>query len=146
MNETIIRFLQKQKVASICCINGEGFPYCFNCFFSFDEKRGLLFFKSSPVSAHGKMLQENPAVAGTVLPDKLNTLALQGIQFEGIVLDETNPLTEKAFAHYHLKYPFALAKAGTMYSIAIDHLKMTDNSQGFGTKISWKRAEELSET
>lgn len=143
MNEIIIRFLQKQKVATICCIDSEGFPYCFNCFFSFDEKKGLLYFKSSPASAHGQYLAGNPAVAGTVLPDKLNPLALQGVQFEGNLLDDMNPLASKAYAHYHLKYPFAIAKAGTMYALAVNHLKMTDNSQGFGTKISWKRETEL---
>ncbi len=33
-------------------------------------------------------------IAGTILPDKLNTLMVKGVQFDGIVLNEPGPLTD----------------------------------------------------
>src|SRR5688572_17195611 len=74
MDENIIRFLQKQTCATISLVDGQGKPYCFNCFYAFNSEDGLLYFKSSATSYHVGLLKSNPLTAGTILPDKLNVL------------------------------------------------------------------------
>jgi uncharacterized protein YhbP (UPF0306 family) len=143
MNEHIFNFIQKQTCATICCVDEQGQPYCFNCFFAFSSDLGLLYFKSTADSYHSALMKKNPLIAGTILPDKLKTLLVQGIQFEGEVLNEHRPLMGHASAHYHKKHPMALAMSGDIWTIRVNHIKMTDSTKGFGKKIVWNRDEHL---
>jgi len=139
MNETIVNFIQQQQIASICCVDEYNNPYCFTCFFAFNRRDGLLYFKSSASSHHIKLLLRQTQVAGTILPGKLEPLSMKGIQFGGMVLPEGHSLTSNAVNSYHFKYPFAMAMPGKVYTIQLTHVKMTDNSKGFGKKITWER-------
>lgn len=137
MNQRIIDFVQAQKIASICCVDEENNPYCFSCFFAFDEKKLLLYFKSSTATRHAQLLAQHNAVAGTINPDKLNTLAIKGLQFTGVMLDPGDPLAADAPFVYHKKYPFAAAMPGDVLTIKLSAIKMTDNTLSFGKKITW---------
>ena len=139
MNEHIIRFIEKQRVATICCVDVANKPYCFSCFYAFDREKELLYFKSSGNSLHAKYLENNSGVAGTVQPDKLNVLAIQGIQFTGYVYEADEQSMNEAKRFYHKKYPFALAMPGDIWIIDPEYIKMTDNSMGFGKKIIWEK-------
>lgn len=141
MNETITRFLQQQTCATICCVDEQGTPWCFSCFYAFNYKEGLLYFKSSAEAHHSALMKKNPLIAGTILPDKLNTILVKGVQFEGIVLDANHPMTGQASGYYHKKHPMALAVPGEIWTIQISHIKMTDSTMGFGKKIEWNRGE-----
>lgn len=139
MNEKINLFLQKQTCSSISCIDEEGSPYCFSCYFYFNADTGTLSFKSSTDSYHANLLRNNPNVAGTVLPDKLNKLSTKGIQFRGILLNTDDELARDAASKYHRHHPLALALKGEVYTIKLNQIKMTDSSMGFGKKIHWDR-------
>ncbi len=141
MNEKIIQFLQQQTCATICCVDEQGRPYCFSCFYAFNIEKGLLYFKSSIDSHHSILMKKNPFIAGTVLPDKLNSLLVKGIQFEGIVLHELHLLTKESSNYYHKKHLMALTIPGKTWAIQIDRIKMTDSTKGFGKKITWNRDE-----
>lgn len=141
MNASILDFIKGQKVATVSCLDEKGYPYSFNCFYFFDEKAGLLHFKSSPETSHHRYMMQKPQVSGTILPGKLNYLALKGIQFIGVVLNPANELCRNANVDYHKKYPFALAKSGEICTIQLISIKMTDNTKGFGTKILWEKGE-----
>jgi uncharacterized protein YhbP (UPF0306 family) len=141
MDGKIISFIKKQTCASICCVNEAGSPCCFSCFYAFNSEKGLLYFKSSIKAHHSSILTNNPAIAGTILPDKLNVLVVKGLQFEGIVLPGDHPAGKHASANYHKKYPFALTMLGEIWTIQINSIKMTDSAIGVGKKISWKRNE-----
>jgi uncharacterized protein YhbP (UPF0306 family) len=39
------------------------------------------------------------------------------------------------------KIPFALAKPGDVWCIQLEMIKMTDNTQVFGKKLMWNKAE-----
>ena len=137
MNERITEFIDGQKVATICCLDEENKPYCFSCFFVLDKEKHVIYFKSSATTHHGQILHQNPVVAGTIQPDKLNPLAIQGIQFTGSILDVTDPLCSAAKSVYHKKYPFAMAMPGEVWTVQFQYIKMTDNTLGFGKKITW---------
>lgn len=139
MDKRIIQFAENQKVTTICCIEEGTIPYCFNCFFSLDADRELLYFKSSPQSYHAKLLTVNTGIAGTILPDNLNVLAVKGIQYTGIVLSGSHELAISTSKVYHKKYPFAFAIPGNIFIIQLTKIKMTDSSNVFGKKIEWKR-------
>ncbi len=141
MNENIVNFIRKQTCATIGCVDKNGKPYCFNCFYAFNSEQGLLYFKSSTDAYHSGLIKQNPVVAGTILPDKLNTLLVQGIQFEGELLAGDDPLSAHASTNYHRKHPMALAIPGHIWTIRIDRIKMTDSKRGFGKKIAWLRTE-----
>lgn len=142
INETITRFIQRQTCASVCCIDEEGMPYCFSCFYVFNREEALLYFKSSSDAHHSGLMKKNPFIAGTILPDKLNKLLVKGIQFKGIVLDADHPIAGQASAYYYKQHPMSLAIPGEIWFIQINHIKMIDSTLGFGKKITWGRDEE----
>ena len=141
MEERILTFLKKQTAASICCVNEINEPYSFSCFFVFNETKNLLYYKSTTSAYHSKILLQNPKVSGTIMPDKLNKLAVKGIQFTGVVLNEDNPLSVGAFKNYHTRFPMAIAIPGEVWAIQLNQLKMTDNVPGIFKKHSWRREE-----
>lgn len=141
MNDIIIRFLRIQTCASICCTDECGIPYCFTCHYAFNSTDGLLYFKSSNDAYHSALLISNPVIAGTILPDKLNRILPKGIQLRGETLSPAHPLSKDASAIYHKKHRLALAIKGSIYTVRLDAIKMTDSQLGFGKKIIWKRNE-----
>jgi uncharacterized protein len=141
MNSSIVHFIQKQKVATVATLNEQCESYCFSCFYYFNADKQLLYYKSSPSAYHSQLILANPKISGTILPDKLNVLAIKGIQFTGVVLETSHPLAADAADQYHKKFPFAHAMSGEVWTIQIGKIKMTDNSLGFGKKHSWERDE-----
>lgn len=116
-------------------------PYSFSCFFAFNSTENLMYYKSNPSAYHSKILLRNPKVSGTIMPDKLNILAVKGIQFTGVVLAENDPLCKDAFKNYHYRFPLAAAIPGIVCAIQLNQLKMTDNVPGIFKKHSWQREE-----
>jgi uncharacterized protein len=141
MNDTIIKFIDKQTVATICCIDERGEAYCFSCFYAFNHNDGLLYFKSSSNAHHSSLLEKKGTLAGTILPDRLRHLVVQGVQFQGSILDPNDPLCSHASMYYLKKFPFAMAIPGQIYILKLSNIKMTDSSKGFGKKILWQREE-----
>jgi uncharacterized protein YhbP (UPF0306 family) len=139
MNEHFDSFLEEHTCASFACLDAQGLPYCFTCFYAVDTKEGLLFFKSSGDSNHVSFLLLNRMVAGTILPDKLNKLQVKGIQFEGKVLAFEDPLAKSASSHYYKKNPMAVAMSGDIWTVQLNRIKYTDSTLGFGKKIIWER-------
>jgi hypothetical protein len=137
MNEIIVNFLKKQTCATVCSVDEECKPWCFSCFYVFNPREGLIYYKSPGNTRHSTLIKSNSFIAGTILPDKLNKLLVKGVQFEGVVLEEGHPLTENAAAFYYKKNPMAMAVPGEVWTIQIRHIKMTDSTLGFGKKLSW---------
>lgn len=143
MDDRIIKFIREQTCASVCCADQHGSPYCFSCVYAYDSEENLLYYKSSDGTRHSEILLHHPAVAGTILPDKLNMLHIKGIQFEGIVIPAGHPLAKYASARYYKKHPLALSQPGNIWIIQLNFIKFTDGTLGFGKKITWKRQEEI---
>jgi uncharacterized protein YhbP (UPF0306 family) len=140
--ESIIDFINDQTCSTVCCVDKEDDPYCFSCFYAFDPEEGSIYFKSSSDTLHAQALRENHFVAGTIQPDKLNSLMVKGIQFRGLAMSPEHPLARKGTSKYYLKFPLALAMPGEVWTIRLSHIKMTDNTLAWGKKIQWTRAEE----
>lgn len=139
INNQIAAFLKEQTCATICCTDETGNPYCFSCFYAINFSEGLLYFKSALSTNHANMMQANPMIAGTVLPDTLSKLLIKGIQFKGDVLPAGHLLTKHAAVQYYKQHPLAIAVSGEIWTIRINYIKMTDSSLGFGKKTIWER-------
>ncbi len=142
MRDQIVKFISAQTSVTVCCVDQENNPWCFTCFFAVEEREMLLFYKTHDDTRHARMLVQHGKVSGTILPDKLNKLMVQGLQFEGLQLPAGDPLAAGASAFYHQRHPIARTRAGSMCCIRLDYLKMTDSTLGFGKKLTWKREQE----
>lgn len=140
MRKEILAFIRKNKIATLCCLDEQQKPYCFNCFYVFEPTRQLLLFKSSEHTFHTQCLSKNGEIAGTILPQKMNLLALKGIQFTGKVYDEDFSPEFSPTNYYHIKNPLALTKAGQVWCIQVLMVKMTDSTKVFGSKLTWKKS------
>lgn len=139
MEKAISDFIKANRIASISCVDEEGKPYCFHCFYAYDEKNHALFFKSSISSLHSMLLTKNSNIAGSILPEKLDFLTLKGIQLTGKILEEPNLKQINPEALYHKAFPFAYAKPGKVWCIELLKVKMSDNSKIFGKKLLWEK-------
>ena len=138
LSEKIVLFLKKSTNLTLATsINN--IPYCANCFYAYDAERNLLIFKSDRETHHIEEALLNNKVAGTVLPDKLDSKKIKGIQFSGIFIDAKDELLDSFKKIYYRKYPFALTFAGEIWAVELTNIKMTDNTLGFGKKIHWKK-------
>lgn len=137
MDKLITDFLSAQTVASVCCLDENNRPYCFSCFYAFDQEKKLLYFKTSPGSHHVKLLLKNPFVAGTVQQDKLNTLAIRGLQFSGVAYWQDGKMPGHASILYHARHPMALTVDGEIWTIQLHNIKMSHNTLGFNKKVLW---------
>lgn len=138
MHKEIVDFINECKVATICAAD-EQQPYCFNCYYSFLENEGLLIYKSSYGTRHEKLLEQNPLIAGTIIPEQIDLATLKGIQFEGELMKERFDSSMKASSSYYLRFPFAMAVPGKIYVAELKKIKLTDNSKGFGYKQHWEK-------
>lgn len=139
MDKIITDFFEKQKVASICCLDEENNPYCFSVFYVFDRVERRLYFKSSNSSNHAHYLLQHKKIAGTIVPDRLNMLAIRGLQFTGTIMEDGIALVHHASGEYHKRFPYALAMPGNVWTIQVEKIKMTDNTIGIGHKVCWQR-------
>lgn len=129
----------KQNTNLTLATSAGNIPYCANCFFAYAEAINAVVFKSKRDTNHIKQALQNRSVAGSIVPDKLDPSKIQGIQFQGILLEPQNELLDLIKKVYYVKYPFALAFAGELWVIELISIKMTDNALGFGKKIEWKK-------
>lgn len=139
MKKELINFIIENRVATICCLDGSGKPYCFNCFYVFEPIEKLILFKSSEKTFHGQCLKMNAEISGTILPSKSNMLALKGLQFSGNMLYDDFPMETSPSKFYHQYNPLALAKEGAVWCIQLTKAKMTDSTRVFGEKLVWDR-------
>lgn len=138
IQENIKKFINSNRVASICFNDGEGKPYCISCFFVYNEENSVLIFKSSFGSGHDKLVQTTAAVAGTILPEKFDVLKIRGIQFTGQILEGNNPNVLAFTSQYYKKYPTGLVMPGYIWAVKLNYIKFTDNTLGFGNKSIWR--------
>lgn len=138
MDQEIVSFINECKVATVCTSQGDE-PYCFNCYYSFIEGEAYLVYKSSFGTRHEKMLEQNKKVAGTIIPEQIDLATIRGVQYEGVLLNDTMDLSMKASSSYYLKFPFAMVVPGKVYVIQLNKVKFTDNTRGFGFKQHWER-------
>jgi hypothetical protein len=131
--EKIIEFLEKHHTLSLATCKDNQLSSC-TLFYAYDKQTNAFIVASDTKTEHIQNVLENQNVSGTIHLETDIVGKIQGIQFKAIMSafkDERKV--------YLKRFPFALALNPTLWSIAIDSLKMTDNRLGFGKKLMWTR-------
>jgi len=131
--EKIIEFLEKHHTLSLATCKDNQLSSC-TLFYAYDKQTNAFIVASDTKTEHIQNVLENQNVAGTIHLEADIVGKIQGIQFKAIMSafkDERKV--------YLKRFPFALALNPTLWSIAVDSLKMTDNRLGFGKKLMWTR-------
>lgn len=138
MDERIASFLKEQTVVNFATsVNNQ--PYCASCYYAYIPGEEILAFKSDTDTKHIEDALKNNQVAGTVLPDKLITAKIKGIQFTGLFKKAEGPQGDKAKKGYLSKFPVSGIFRGTIWMIELSKVKFTDNTLVFGKKVLWER-------
>lgn len=127
------RFLAKHHVLSLAT-SGERL-WCASIFFAYDEEAVAFIVASDPTTEHMNNVVKNIKVAGTVALETKMVGKIQGIQFAGAMEKCPGELKSRYFE----AFPYARVMNPTLWIIRLDEVKMTDNTLGFGKKITWKR-------
>lgn len=133
MIEKIESFIRQHHLLSLATM-GERL-WCCSMFYAYDPHSISFVVASEETTDHMRNVLQNPQVAGTIALETKTVGKIQGIQFSGEI--EACPDTLKSL--YFKAFPYARVMNPTLWSIRLDEVKMTDNTLGFGKKITWKR-------
>ncbi len=133
MLEKIESFMGKHHLLSLATL-GERL-WCCSMFYAYDAQTVSFIVASDETTEHMNNVAQNLHIAGTVALETKTVGKIQGIQFTGVM--ERCPEGLKKL--YFEAFPYARVMNPTLWSIRLDEVKMTDNTLGFGKKITWKR-------
>lgn len=135
---TISRWLKKQHVVTYC-VTRDGELWCANAFYVYDAERVAFYLLSETDTRHGEMAGRLASVAGTVNGQPKSVALIRGVQYRGELRLLEGPEAEQRRALYCRRFPVARAMPAPVWEIRVDELKFTDNTLGFGKKLSWQR-------
>ncbi|MDD5160420.1 MAG: pyridoxamine 5'-phosphate oxidase family protein [Sulfuricurvum sp.] len=133
MIEKIERFILEHHLLSLATM-GERL-WCCSMFYAYDPKSISFIVASDETTEHMNNVVQNPHVAGTVALETKTVGKIQGIQFAG----EMERCSDGLKSLYFDAFPYARVMNPTLWMIRLDEVKMTDNTLGFGKKVTWKR-------
>jgi uncharacterized protein YhbP (UPF0306 family) len=133
MIEKIERFIHEHYLLSLATM-GERL-WCCSMFYAYDPQSVSFIVASDETTEHMKNVAQNIHVAGTVALETKTVGKIQGIQFTGVIEKCSDGLE----TIYFKAFPYARIMNPILWVIRLDEVKMTDNTLGFGKKITWKR-------
>ncbi|MEC6796291.1 YhbP family protein [Photobacterium sp. S4TG1] len=138
MNKTkhICDFIKNNHLLTLC-VNSHSDLWCANCYYIFDSNTMSLFIMTSEESYHSQLMMLNKNIAGTIAPQPKNIIDIKGIQFKGYIEKLTNKEEKRAKKNYYNIFPAAKLISAPIWEIKLTMIKMTDNSLGFGKKLTW---------
>jgi uncharacterized protein len=133
MIEKIEYFIGEHHLLSLASMGKR--LWCCSMFYAYDPQSISFIVASDETTEHMKNVAQNHHVAGTVALETKTVGKIKGIQFEGVM--ESCPEALKNL--YFEAFPYARIMSPILWMIRLDEVKMTDNTLGFGKKITWKR-------
>jgi hypothetical protein len=134
MIEKIECFIHEHHLLSLATI-GERL-WCCSMFYAYDAETISFIVASDETTEHMNNVLQNPYIAGTVALETKTVGKIQGIQFSGVMAKAET----KGYDFYFKAFPYARIMNPTLWEIRLDEVKMTDNTLGFGKKVTWKRS------
>lgn len=129
----ITSFLAEHHLLSLASM-GERL-WCCSMFYAYDHETVAFVVASDEETEHMRNIALNDTVAGTVALETKIVGKIQGIQFAGSV----RKADEHGYDLYYGRFPYARVMNPSLWTITLSEIKMTDNTLGFGKKLSWKR-------
>ncbi|MDD2780992.1 pyridoxamine 5'-phosphate oxidase family protein [Sulfuricurvum sp.] len=133
MIEKIEHFIGEHHLLSLATM-GERL-WCCSMFYAYAPKSVSFIVASDETTEHMRNVAQNIHVAGTVALETKTVGKIQGIQFAG----EMEKCSDELKSLYFDAFPYARVMNPTLWMIRLDEVKMTDNTLGFGKKVTWKR-------
>lgn len=137
------RWLGKQHVIT-WCVARDGELWCANAFYVYDPQQVAFYLLSDESTRHGQMTGERARIAGTVNGQPKTVALIRGVQFKGEIRRLSGDEEEAKRKLYNHRFPVARMLSAPVWEIRPDELKFTDNTLGFGKKLSWLRAPDAS--
>ena len=132
----ICRFLSRHHVLTLATTDAAGEAWCSNAFYAFDADMGRLIFSSNGDTAHTAHMTAHSRVAASVVLETRIVGRVQGCQICGTAAVGD----DEARRRYLRRFPYAAAMTDMIvWSVAMDYVKLTDNTLGFGKKLIWQR-------
>ena len=138
IEKRITEFIHEHHVLTLA-VSNNNMPYCANCFYVFSDEDDMLIFTSDKETRHISDTKNNKNVAGSIVLETKQVGKIQGIQFNGEIIELEGDLLKKANRKYLKKYPYAILAKTNMWGVKLNYIKMTDNRLGFGKKLIWEQ-------
>lgn len=138
LDPRVLDFINEHYVLTLAT-SFEEEPYCASCFYVFLPEENSFIFTSDKETRHIRDASHNIFVAGTVHLDAINNGNMEGIQFQGILIEPTGDLYQRAKKAYVERFSNFVIMNTTLWVIDLTFLKMTNNKFGVGNKIIWKK-------
>jgi uncharacterized protein YhbP (UPF0306 family) len=131
----IVRFLRRHHLLTLATTAP---VYCSHAFYCYDAVQNLFVFAAAPDTHHARQMISDCRVAFGIALESRMIGRLQGVQGTGRV----RAADGEARKAYLRRFPYAaIATDLTLWILEPDGMKLTDNTLGFGKKITWKRQE-----
>jgi uncharacterized protein YhbP (UPF0306 family) len=128
-------FIGKHHVMTLAT-SRENVPQACTLFYAYLPETVLFVVASDTATEHMENVAENSRVAGTIVLETREVGRIEGLQIKGEMRRAS-----KAEGNAYLKaFPYAKVMRPTLWVIAPEHLKLTDNRLGFGKKLIWDRS------
>jgi uncharacterized protein YhbP (UPF0306 family) len=109
----------------------------------YEPETNLFIFTSDEDTRHIMDAEEsgNYHLAGAIALETKTVSKIRGIQFTGMIRKLGGEERKPAKKLYVKAFPIARLAKLTLWSLAPDFIKMTDNRLGFGKKLIWRNSE-----
>ena len=138
MDKRIVKFLHRHHVLTLATCR-DNRPWCCQCFYVYVDHLCGLAFTSDAVTRHIVEALQQPYIAGSIVLETLVIGKIQGIQFEGKLVEADGELLRKIKTAYMKRFPVAMLMDTKLWFLELTSMKMTDNRLAFGKKLYWKR-------
>jgi hypothetical protein len=136
LHKRIKSLFRRHHLLTIATVSEQG-AWCASCFFAWDEENNTLVITTDPDTRHGAELRSNPSVAGTIALETMRVGRIRGAQFTGTTSEPAGDGLKRARRIYLKRFPYAALVDLHLWTITLNHIKLTDNRLGFGKKIIW---------
>lgn len=117
----------------------DGRPWCAHLFYAWMPDEKLFVFTSDEKTRHGAEMSANSSVAAGIALETRNVGRVQGLQVEGCVRTAAGDELSAARRAYLKRFPYAAVADLSLRLLEPSMMKLTDNTLGFGKKLTWKR-------
>ena len=137
-NRRIVKFLNRHHVLTLATCH-DNRPWCCQCFYVYMDSLCGFVFTSDATTRHINEALQQPYIAGSIVLETSVVGKIQGIQFEGKLVDADGELLREIKIAYLKRFPFALLMNTKLWFLELHTMKMTDNRLGFGKKLYWNK-------
>lgn len=134
--QIIANFIQQHHVVSLACCTEEQL-WTASCFYAFDEINSRLIILTDRNTQHGKLMQENPNIVGTIAAQPNEIQEIEGIQFKATAKLLSKEAQFSAFSNYCKRHKYAEKMQSDVWEIQLRYIKHTSNRVIFAQKTEW---------